>query len=369
MKQKLLTLALSVAMTLSLLACGSKTDADTTTTLTLHASQSTDSVAEASASDASLDESIENKVSTEEQPSSVFSSGSKVEGVGFDSPEEAITGYLEALQTGDLDNILSTFAMESYCENYDFEKRIEQLGYYSWNDMRYEPVAYGKSELLREITLSNRQNVITQELYRQVLQFYGNFDEIIADGLYVTEESDIQRTIVALSNLSEELDFSTLEIGDIIYGEMMYDRNYFSSLNSMKDYGDVIGADGFKSLTISFSLNGEYGILFMDIAQMGGKWYNVRPGGFLSYLAGLDTYHGGVIYSDDEALIEALGQGGASAGEALSEFYAYQDSVLSMYKAAIAEASPSEISYEFGLDELNMPIDEMFEYFSMTELQ
>ncbi len=302
-------------------------------------------------------------------PGSDSSSGGKIEGSGFDSPEEAITGYMEALQTGNLDNILSTFAMESYCENYDFEKWIEQRGVYLWSDTWDEPVAYGKSELLREITLSNRQAVITQELYHQMLQFYGIFDEIVADGHYVTEESDIQRTIAALSNLSEELDFSILEIGDVIYGEMMCDEMYFRSLNTIKKYGDIISAEGFKSLAISFSFNGEYGILFMDTAKIDGKWYNIRPGGFVSFLTNVDVWHGGMIYGDDGYLIDALGRGGTSAGEALSEFYDYQDSVLSMYKSAIAEAAPSDISYEFGLEELNMSIDEMLEYFSMTELQ
>lgn len=307
-------------------------------------------------------------------PGSAVSSENKVEGSGFDSPEEAITGYLEALQTGNLDNILSTFSVESYCENYKIEKRIAMDGLYNFSSLLgaggdRSLVAYGKNEFLRDITLHQRQNDIIQKLYRQVLQFYGNFDEIVADGRNVTEESDIQSVIAALSNLSEELDFSTLEIGDVIYGEIICDRNYFASLNTIKNYGDVIGAEGYKSLAISFSFNGEYGILFMDTAKIGEKWYNVRSDGFLSSLVGLDTYHGGMIYSDDEFLIETLGQGGTSAGEALSEFRTYQDSVLSMYKPAIAEASQSEIVYEFGLEELNMSIDEMFEYFSMTELQ
>lgn len=299
------------------------------------------------------------------------SSESKVEGTGFDSPEEAIIGYLEALQTGNLDNVLSTFAVESYCENYDFEAQIEQNGFYMWSTMRDQPVAYGESEFLREITRNNRKENIVQQLYWQMLQLYGSFDDVIADYSTFTEESDIQRAIAALSNLSEELDLSALEIGDIIYGEVMHEDNFVHTLGRMKEYGDIIGAEGFKSLAVSFSLNGTYGILFMDTAKIDGKWYNVRPGGFISYLSGVDTWHCGMIYGDDDYLIEALGQLGqerTSAGEALSTFYAYQDSIIPMYKTAISE-SLSELSDYFGLEDLNMTIPEMLEYFSMTELQ
>lgn len=308
-------------------------------------------------------------------PGSAVSSEHKVEGAGFDSPEEAITGYLEALQTGNLDHILSTFAVESYCENYNIEKRIEMDGVYNFSSLLggngdRSLVACGENEPLRDIMLNLRQSDITQQLYRQVLQLYGNFDEIVADGLTVTEESDIQGVIAALSNLSEELDLSTLEIGEVIYSETMSQHTSFDTLLSrMKKYGDVIGAEGFKSLGISFSLKGEYGLLFMDIAKIGGKWYNVRPGGFLSVLAGMDTYHGGMLYGDDDSLPEALGQGGMSASEALSDVYAYQDNVILEMKWEFAEASRDMLSDDILMEEINMTMSELLEYFSMTEIQ
>ncbi len=305
-------------------------------------------------------------------PGSAVSSENKVEGAGFDSPEDAITGYLKALQTGNMDQILSTFAVESYCENYKIEKRIAMDGLYNFSSLLgaggdRSLVAYGKNEFLRDITLHQRQNDIIQELYRQVLQFYGNFDEIVADGRNVTEESDIQGVIAALSNLSEELDLSTLEMGEVIYVETMSDHTSFEHLLSrMKNYGDVIGAEGFKSLAISFSLNGEDGILFMDTAKIGEKWYNIRPDGFISSLTGVDTYHGGMIYGDDDFLTEALGRGGMSADEAFSDVYARQDSVILELKL---EITPSDMLSDIPIENLNMTFTELLEYFSMTELQ
>ena len=63
--QKVVTLVLPAVLTISLASCGTKTDTDKTTTVTLRPSQSTDSASETPASDASLEKSAENKVSTE----------------------------------------------------------------------------------------------------------------------------------------------------------------------------------------------------------------------------------------------------------------------------------------------------------------
>ena len=46
---------------------------------------------------------------------------------GFDTPEEAITAFCEALKEYDFEKALSTFALESYCENYDYAGFIERL--------------------------------------------------------------------------------------------------------------------------------------------------------------------------------------------------------------------------------------------------
>ena len=42
-----------------------------------------------------------------------------IEGPGFDSPEEAVSAYLEALKNGDAAGMLSTFAIETYVAEMD----------------------------------------------------------------------------------------------------------------------------------------------------------------------------------------------------------------------------------------------------------
>ena len=52
----------------------------------------------------------------------------KVEGNGYNSPEEALLAYAEALKTGNVDNILSTFAVETYVERFDLAEYWDNIG-------------------------------------------------------------------------------------------------------------------------------------------------------------------------------------------------------------------------------------------------
>ncbi|MBP5763128.1 MAG: hypothetical protein J6W48_09170, partial [Lachnospiraceae bacterium] len=56
-----------------------------------------------------------------------FGKTAKLEGDGYETPEEAVTAYAEYLQAGDFDGILSTFAMESFEENYSVEEFYDRI--------------------------------------------------------------------------------------------------------------------------------------------------------------------------------------------------------------------------------------------------
>ena len=43
----------------------------------------------------------------------------RLEGAGYDTPEEALLAYIDALNRGDVGGMLSTFALESYVEHAD----------------------------------------------------------------------------------------------------------------------------------------------------------------------------------------------------------------------------------------------------------
>ena len=50
----------------------------------------------------------------------------KMEGDGFDTPEEALTAYIEAFKKMDMNGMISVYAMESLLENLDLEALVEK---------------------------------------------------------------------------------------------------------------------------------------------------------------------------------------------------------------------------------------------------
>ena len=57
--------------------------------------------------------------------------GGSLEGPGYDSPEEAVTAYLEAMKKGDARGMLSTFAIETYVSEMDAQAYLERLTVFS----------------------------------------------------------------------------------------------------------------------------------------------------------------------------------------------------------------------------------------------
>ena len=49
----------------------------------------------------------------------------KLEGTGYDSPEKAVEAYVNYLKEGNLKGIISTFAVESYVDNYDMTEHYK----------------------------------------------------------------------------------------------------------------------------------------------------------------------------------------------------------------------------------------------------
>lgn len=99
------------------------------------------------------------------------------EGSGFDSPEEAVTAYLEAMQEGDVQGMLSTFAIETYVDNVDAQTYLTRMGAFVPDDQEGVPLS---NAYAREIAISRRYAGLADQLYMQYLYYswpeeYGEF--------------------------------------------------------------------------------------------------------------------------------------------------------------------------------------------------
>ena len=298
-----------------------------------------------------------------------------VEGTGYDSPEAAVAAYLEAMKAGDVNAMLSTFAIESYVDHYS-------LASYLWR-MSFFPAAYALSDegvidtedsFKSELNAGIRESDLLGDIWCQYT--YNTIDEDSEAGQAisewktypVTDYSEVQSVILALQG--EGLDFSTLEVGTPVYGEAVSEP-YATSVNLKNMYissAYVYGAEAFKSLGMTFTVDGKQGLLFMNTVKYDGKWYNLNLNGNLGTLLGLSNQGAGMLLSDRDEWSE-LGLGdvytASQNGQGLTEF---KSSALpemeTEYKESAAEALSGfyDQDYDYSFD-----LAEAYSYGFITE--
>lgn len=215
----------------------------------------------------------------------ILSQNSSVEGRGYNSPEEAFLAYTEALKAGNVSKILSTFAIETYVENYDLEAYLDNVGSFSMA----QGVMESNTPYAKEVNLITRQYQIIQQLR--------NLYAVIALG-----GDSINQPIVfngtPYNDVDDFLDDYVMDDWMNILGEMQVDDD-FQYLDDYLD-GDALdraeenlemqcdfyGCSEIVPLALEIELDGEEYLMTINVARYDGKWYNLTPNGLISTLLG-----------------------------------------------------------------------------------
>lgn len=219
-----------------------------------------------------------------------------VEGPGFDSPEEAVEAYLEAMKEGDLKGMLETVAMETYVENMDLEAYMERLGGYIPNTM---PVP-GDSTLIQTINLEKRRAAFTQSLQFQYLMLVDP-DSPIREMEPITVEEGERASFLAQVEISGDLEtLATLEVGKFWRPETFSDA-YADDVNqtNLEKQTRAYGADEICSLAVEVTVDGREYLFCPDAVRYDDTWYLLNLQGNLANLLGISTYAAGTVPVDE----------------------------------------------------------------------
>ncbi|MCR5795307.1 MAG: zinc ribbon domain-containing protein [Solobacterium sp.] len=288
------------------------------------------------------------------------SSAVKYEGNGYDTPEEAVIAYAEALKAQDFDRMISTFAVESYCNNYDTLKAIGRQGVYSSYDFQTYPVAPAKNDLAVRTNIERRRAFLMNSVNRQMLTLAyassgGHLYKLINSEPTTFEQgSEGEREMARfLEDLQYLPDLSKVEIGEIIYAETLVDT-YLSigTFNYFKRTAEVTGADSYKALALLFSVDGLEGFIYMDTARYNGKWYNMTPGGYI-----------------ESSINPGFGFTGMAAVPDPGEFSDFSN-LIAKQEQTLKELKSSlpEMKAEWEDEGNTVSFEEMLEFLSLTEL-
>lgn len=198
------------------------------------------------------------------------------EGAGFDTPNEAAKAYLESLKEYDIDQMISTFAVESYVDGYDFLANLERdMGYRLMSVLFNLPVV---NEFSREINIQSWKKEVAGDIAAQYSSLF---------------------TVYGLHDDAGELNLASIKVLGSIPAKTLLERYPSATAESlMKQWAKLSGAQQVDSSILVFELNGSKYCLFTDAIKYNGRWYNWKLGGFMSGCLGYSYSLMGIVPAD-----------------------------------------------------------------------
>ena len=216
-----------------------------------------------------------------------------IEGPGFDSPEEAVSAYLEALKNGDAEGMLSTFAIETYVAEMDAQADLERMGVFQPSYGMRLPLG---GDYQRQVAVAVRYGQLAESLAYQWMLFswpegYEAFgDESIA----FQEDGDAEAFLTELAENDAAARWQEMEVVGFVEPELM-STQYSDGAESRARQAASHGCDEIVSVVAKLDIGGEEWYQCMDAARYGEKWYNLSLIGYIGHLLGLSLYSGGLV--------------------------------------------------------------------------
>ena len=216
-----------------------------------------------------------------------------LEGPGYDSPEEAVTAYLEAMKNGDARGMLSTFAIETYVSEMDAQAYLERLTVFSPTNGSL-PLG---GEYQRQVAVAMRYGQLANILaYQWMLYSWPEGYEEFGYAVNFSEDGAVEAFLAGLAENDAAARWQEMEIVEFVEPAQLSDR-YLNEGNqqNIARQAASYGCDELVSVVAKLDIGGEEWYQCMDVARYGGKWYNLSFVGYIGHLLGLSIYSGGLV--------------------------------------------------------------------------
>ena len=225
-----------------------------------------------------------------------------VEGHGFESPEETVKAYIEALNNGDIDGMIATFAIESYVDNFDTRAHIE--GYAAFTPKAPFSATYelsDGSDFDRNIRIKARQAAILSKYYNMLSQQTVHHNWMTIGPLEGKDVDDFMNKMRESDFLN---DWKNMKFVEIIAPDEICDK-YYSEQNqkNIKIQTKSYCCEDIEDVCALVEIAGEKYYQFAQCGMYGGRWYIITCSGNLASLVGVSTdLYGLVPCADVEAM-------------------------------------------------------------------
>jgi len=238
---------------------------------------------------------------------------------GFDTPGEAITAFCEALKEYDFDKAISTFAIESYCEHYDFAGRTQRMGSFqplstygiispaengfssNVNDiLRVSTIATSITRPLQMLALDNMVSSSEDEKEKELGEALRSYQ------IYKTEDFSYAELQSAVAGMQKYPDFSEVEISEplspLALGTLNASYLTMNNLSNILRQGVIAGASGSTEMGVVMEDKRNIYLVTMNVVKYGDKWYNGSLGGIFMVLMNVEAARQGIIGGPKEQI-------------------------------------------------------------------
>lgn len=201
-----------------------------------------------------------------------------IEGAGYETAEEAVEAYVNFLKEENYEGILSTFAVESYLDNYDMTEYFEYVQTFTAlapSGGLMTAGFYSDSDFARDLIIESRRAYILSGVQRQLIQVMAqNSDEEIAEdiakGNTLKQGDDIDPDEI-MDFLATDLELDTIEIGHF-RDDRYYDVPAESIKTYLKHYEKFWGSE-IEPVTLEIEIDNADYTLFMLCVCYDDRWY------------------------------------------------------------------------------------------------
>ena len=223
------------------------------------------------------------------------------EGPGAASPQDAVSAYMDGLAAGDLDAMVSTFAVETFADNFDLRAYLERIGAYSAS---VTPVLVpAETPFTQALGVEQRHAEVIGQIRFQFLALADPDLEPteminLTDGTTLDDFYNGLVTAVAEVDLAEVGSFTFVPMADV---DPSAAEDYASEQNqaNLEELGDVFGADEITDLVVSFTIGGQEFLAFFSVVRYGDAWWVERLGGNFANLMGIPALRVGAAPADE----------------------------------------------------------------------
>jgi len=234
------------------------------------------------------------------------------QGKGADSPEKAVSEYLNSLKSCDYNQIISCYAIESFVECYDINQYIEKM---SCANISMKMI-YPNDGLLKQTAVFEILDSIIRTVKYQIWNLCDK--DFFKEGNLIMLQYSTEDVINKVFPCNAEERLSSLKFQDFISEEefliylytgfftsdpSIYEDEIYEQKENLDRYHEktrkIYGCDDIQDVSASFFIEGEKYFIFAETLKYGDKWYLSPNQGFLANSLGMSASSGYIASAEE----------------------------------------------------------------------